>query len=248
MRRSAVTALCILALPAIAYPYGAGPGVWSRLLPERHRPTQMDGLVGTGARHLTLRECPAIGAHAAERDREGLVCRIKGFYPFPQGIQGPVAWLFRDTHQAISISAAGGESKLLLDFMTEGGQAHPVWWDEAVKWRVLMGGSIRGEVRVRNTGAICPGTKLDRMRAAARAYDCSMNLYTNNCRIFCARMEREVQRLNDEDALDSGQPSAQRREALADARMALAIAQSAVLPTLYPISILLLCWTGLRDS
>ena len=131
--------------------------------------------------------------------------------------------------------------------MTEGAQAHPVWWDEAAKWRVLMGGSIRGEIRVRSTGAICPGTKLDRMRAAARAYDCRMNLYTNNCRIFCARMEREVQRLNDEDAQDSGQPSAKRRKALADARMAIAIAQAAVLPTLYPISILLLCWTGLRD-
>ena len=205
-----------------------------------------EGLVGKCARHPHLLQCHSSGPDARRGDR--LVWRVKGFYPFPQGVKGPVAWLFRDTHQAISVSTAGGESKLLIDFMTEGGQAHPVWWDEAVKWRVLLGGSIRGEVRVRSTGEVCGhGTKLHRLAAAATAYDSRMNLYTNNCRIFCARMEREARRLNDEDADDAGLPSARRRVALADARLALAIANAAALPMLYPASILLLCWNGLRD-
>lgn len=235
---------------ALAYPTGtgviltptavlSGGAVLPSVLPA-------EGLVGKcAARHPHLVRSHSSGRHA-RCDR--LVWRVKGFYPFPQGIKGPVAWLFRDTHQAISVSTAGGESKLLIDFMTEGGQAHPVWWDEAVKWRVLLGGSIRGEVRVRGTGEVCEhGTKLHRLAAAATAYDSRMNLYTNNCRIFCARMEREAQRLNDEDADDAGLPSARCRIALADARLALAIANAAALPMLYPASILLLCWNGLRD-
>lgn len=189
------------------------------------------------------------GIRPVPAESERLACRVKGFYPFPQGVNGPIAWLFRDTHQAIEVTTAGGTSKLLLDFMTEGGPAHPVWWDEAVKWRVLLGGSICGEVRVRRTGEICkPDSKLERFKAAAMAYDTRMNLYTNNCRIFCARMEREVQRFNDDEANDAELPSAKRRMALADARLALKIAQAAMMPMLYPGCILLLCWTGFRDS
>ena len=56
--------------------------------------------------------------------REVLLCRIKGFYPFPQGIQGPFSWLFRDTHQAILVSTTAGDCQLFCDFMTEGGQVY----------------------------------------------------------------------------------------------------------------------------
>ena len=99
------------------------------------------------------------------------------------------------------------------------GQAHPVWWDEGVKWKVLLGQSIQGEVRIRTGGrgarpdagreglrlvegmggAASGGddvpsssSKLERLREIAEGYDCSMNLYSNNCRVFCARMRREA--------------------------------------------------------
>ena len=77
-----------------------------------------------------------------------------------------------------------------------------MWFDEATKWRVFLGQNIRGEVRIRIRpagGVVPPGSKLERFWVAAAAYDDRMNIYTNNCRIFCARMEREVARLNDQD-------------------------------------------------
>ena len=200
---------------------------------------------------------------------ERLSCSIRGFYPFPQGVKGPLAWLFRDTHQAISVTTSDGDGGLLLDFMTEGGMAHPVWWDETEKWRVLLGGSIAGEVRVRETGTwdynndtpdqLGGSSKLRRLRAAALAYDDRMNLYSNNCRVFCARMEREVARLNAEEEEDDerreeglaeGAASERPRrraddDAAADARLALALLRAGVLPLLYPAAILWICWTGL---
>jgi len=137
-----------------------------------------------------------------------LSCKVRGFYPFAGGPRGPVAWLFRDTHQALSV-VGEDKARLHMDFMTEGGPAHPVWWDEGVKWKVLLGQSIQGEVRIRSggrgglrlvegvgVGGAAPGasasSKLERLREIAEAYDCRMNLYSNNCRIFCARMRRAV--------------------------------------------------------
>ena len=170
--------------------------------------------------------------------RDALTSRIKGFYPFHGGRpRGPIAWLLRDTHQAIIVSSPSGD-RVFMDFMTEGGAAHPVWWDEASKWQVMLGGCIRGEVRMRNprpSAALRSDPKLDRLRAAAAEYPRSMNIYTNNCRVFCARMEREVARLNSEDPV------------AADARLAYSLLCAGLLPALYPGFFLWLCWSGLRD-
>lgn len=190
--------------------------------------------------------------------REVLSCRIKGFYPFPQGIQGPFSWLFRDTHQAILVSTTAGDCQLFCDFMTEGGQAHPVWFDEATKWRVFLGQNIRGEVRIRIRpagGVVPPGSKLERFWVAAAAYDDRMNIYTNNCRIFCARMEREVARLNDQDChkgdapghAGHGRGTQQMAVVQADVRLAFAILKAVALPLLYPASLLWVFWSGLGD-
>jgi hypothetical protein len=190
-----------------------------------------------------------------------LSCKVRGFYPFPGGPRGPVAWLFRDTHQALSV-VGEDKARLHMDFMTEGGQAHPVWWDEGVKWKVLLGQSIQGEVRIRSGGrgglrlvegvggvtsgvdATSPSSKLERLRQIAEGYDCSMNLYSNNCRIFCARMRREAERLNAEDLEPE---EARSRLMAADVRLAIALVRASALPMLYPAGVLLLCWEGLRD-
>ena len=87
---------------------------------------------------------------------ELLTCRVKGFYPFPEseGGGGLARWLFRDTHQAVAVRSrrrspvACESSSLLMDFMTRGGAAHPVWWSEPVQWHVLLGDGIDGEVRL----------------------------------------------------------------------------------------------------
>ena len=87
---------------------------------------------------------------------ELLTCRVKGFYPFPEseGGGGLARWLFRDTHQAVAVRSrrrspvACESSSLLMDFMTRGGAAHPVWWSEPVQWHVFLGGGIDGEVRL----------------------------------------------------------------------------------------------------
>lgn len=173
--------------------------------------------------------------------REVLSCTIKGYYPFPQGVQGPIAWLFRDTHQAISITSSVGSGSARMDFMTEGGQAHPVWWNEEAKWQVLLGQNIKGEVRVRIYGE--ESAKMQRLLKIARSYDNRMNLYTNNCRIFCARMRREVERLNAEDA-DTGSTTA---ELVADLKLLSAVTAAAALPMLYPAAILWVCWEAVRD-
>ena len=197
---------------------------------------------------------------------EVLECRVRGYFPFPGGPRGPFAWLFRDTHQAISVFGTGPE-RLHMDFMTAGGGAHPVWWDEGVKWQVLLGGSIRGEVRVRGAAAT-PGSKLARLREVAESYDTDMNLcilrafepqstaeppahascppsrYTNNCRIFCARMRREAARINAEDL---AQEDAAWSAMVADARLAVALLRASTLPMLYPGGVLFVCWEGVRD-
>ena len=232
---------------------------------------------------------PEIGRKAGSRKSssssgtctcEKLSCRVKGFYPFAEatrtsdGVGGVLGFLFKDTHQAIIVSSSKGSAKLFMDFMTEGGQSHPVWYNEAVKWNVLLGGNIRGEVRIREVGKVDGGgddaaqaaaapflipaaaasdgaplgdeTKLQSLKRIAARYDCTMNLYTSNCRIFAARMRREVERLNALDSLDAGTPRAIAAELAADARLAAAVLHAGLLPALYPIGVLLVCWDGLQ--
>jgi hypothetical protein len=160
------------------------------------------------------------------------------------------------------------KTSLLMDFMTKNGASHPVWYDEIVKWNVFLGGNIDGEVRVKVLGAktLLQTTntrnekfkdakvlsmnssesnvtypKMTRLIAYANDYDCRMNLYSNNCRMFAARMEREVERLNSEDT-DSEKSS--HEMAVADMRCALRIMWAAVLPALYPLGIILLVYEG----
>ena len=196
------------------------------------------GAVGLAARPLPASvQRPPTAAAAVQRPPtdELLSCRVRGFFPFPSGPQGPLGWLFRDTHQAITVTNGRAGERLTMDFMTAAGQAHPVWWDETVKWQVMLGQSIDGEVCIR--GECSPGSKLERLREAAERYDTNMNLYSNNCRIFCARMRREAVRLNPEAT-----PGA---ELAADARLLLALVRSSTLPMLYPLGILFLCREGI---
>jgi len=237
-------------------------------------------------------------------DDEILTCRIVGFYPFPGGPPrgSIVGYLFRDTHQAILIRSSSKKypvRSISIDYMTEGGQSNPVWWNESAKWAVLLGGSIRGEIRVRglpsdynvdydydygdnadyNSGdgdSSSPviGPKMREIVRAARAYDREMNLYRNNCRIFCARMEREVEAINRKEGEggvleevglgklgnDGGSWIAatttatttvdgQKRSSsllLADIRCAAKVVGASLLPAMYPLGTLWLCWEGLR--
>ena len=80
------------------------------------------------------------------------------------------------------------------------------------------------------------------------------------CRIFCARMSREVERLN---AVECGAPlgaaddgyaarssmtwGSSLAEVAADCRLGLSIAKSALLPALYPLLTLFVCWQGICD-
>jgi len=213
---------------------------------------------------------------AGEEKEEVLSCRIVGFYPFPSYTRtGPLAWLFRDTHQAIIVRTSASNEKVMMDFMTDGGQNHPVWWDEQVKWNVIFGGIIRGEVRVRYTPQKTPliepsemklnhASKIERLMETARAYNCDMNIYGNNCRMFCARMEREVTRLNaesetimeddssdiDRNVILAGHPHNLRLakpqvappDYVADGLLVWRIFYAGLLPALYPLLILWVCW------
>ena len=192
-------------------------------------------------------EVAAAAAAAGETAMDNvLVCRVRGFYPFPAGVKahGPFAFIFKDTHQAIEVRTACGTDRLRADFMTAGGQAHPVWWDERARWHVLFGGSIDGHVRIKNSGTrVGSSPTLQRLRAHLEDYDPRMNLYANNCRVFCCRARREVVRINAE--AESGPQTA--RAVLADARLAVGVLRAGVLPALYPLSILALCWEGIKD-
>jgi hypothetical protein len=163
--------------------------------------------------------------HQGQDQGESLSCRILGFYPFPTPPPpGPLGWLFRDTHQAVmiqsSLSSSSSSSSsqrdritVIMDFMTKDGEFHPVWYNENVKWNVFLGGTIEGEVRVRFLGGnkmnqdqqqdhdweeriLTKNPNMKQLLQIARSYNCEMNLYGNNCRMFAARMEREVERLN----------------------------------------------------
>ena len=160
------------------------------------------------------------------------------------------------------------KTSLLMDFMTKNGASHPVWYDEIVKWNVFLGGNIEGEVRMKALGtktlhqtknstnekvkdanvlsmnsseSNVSYSKINRLIAYANDYDCRMNLYSGNCRMFAARMEREVERINLEGT-DSQTSS--HEMAVADMRCALRIMWAAVLPALYPLGIILLVYEG----
>lgn len=177
-------------------------------------------------------------ANAVEKEK--LSCRIRGFYPFPGEPRDPVSWLFRDTHQGIMVRSSVGSARLFMDFMTRGGATAEVWWNEEAKWMVFLGFPFPGEVRIRNSGtSILPGSKLEQLQKIALTYDCDMNLYTNNCRMFCARMQREVERLNAEDSIYVD-------DIVADSRLALALLTSSMLPLLYPASLAMITYICLH--
>ena len=155
---------------------------------------------------------------------------------------------------------------MLLDFMTKDGELHPVWYDETTKWNVFLGRCIQGEVRIRHLGrkngygdeksdgggsgeyhSRTGSSKMERFLEIAQSYDCNMNLYTNNCRIFCARMEREVYRLNNGGGSELPERTAANPMRPSDLRFATRVALAALLPALYPGIVLLLCWAGLRE-
>ena len=124
--------------------------------------------------------------------------------------------------------------------------SHPVWWDERLKWHVLLGGSIRGEVRMRNYGPPSPpGSKMARLRHRLSAYGSDLSLYSSNCRVFACRAVREVERLNAEDDEDAGSRRAKAAELAADARLAFGLLRAGLLPAVYPLVTLALCWEGL---
>jgi len=102
---------------------------------------------------------------------------------------------------------------------------------------------IPTSIRTTGTGGP-PGSKLARLRCLAENYDRPLNLYSSNCRIFCARVEREVERLNAEDIVSAGHN--RRAELSADLRLAFAVFRAGTLPLLYPLGIVLICWDGLK--
>jgi hypothetical protein len=105
---------------------------------------------------------------------------------------------------------------------------------------------------------------LERLMKYANTYNCEMNLYGNNCRMFAARMEREVERINmnyygdndncgdyDNDIIISTLGSvgdkdwSNMNDAVAiNMRCLLRILGAALLPALYPLGALLLLYKG----
>ena len=183
-----------------------------------------DEPVGNGAAESSSIDTPALEGD----DDSRLKCRVQGFYPFPTPLpKGPLGWMLKDTHQAVLVTSvpppkraqtpcdSGADpgrtnsrpettTTLRMDFMTKGGAAHPVWYDDATRWKVFFGGTIEGEVRIRVLGTgihrggdrNLPSERMERLVRFAESYDTGMNLYSNNCRVFAARAEREAERLN----------------------------------------------------
>ena len=183
-----------------------------------------------------------------------LSASIKGFYPFPGDPlqQGILGWIFRDVHQAVVVRYGGegggdGNERMLVDFMTAGGVTHPVWWDERLKWHVLLGGEIEGEVRIRQYAqSSSADSKMSRLRRRLEEYDTRMSLYSGNCRVFACRVVREVERLNAEDDEDRGSARAWAAARAADARLAFGLLRAGLLPAAYPLAVLALCWEGVK--
>jgi len=224
-------------------------------------------------------------------EEEVLSCRVLGFYPFPNPPpKGVLGWMLRDTHQAILVESSyyslfdGGDERnkttakkrsrspsrkrrkrrvMLVDFMTENSEFHPVWYDEATKWDVMLGGTIRGEIRIRDIGrkrrsnddegegddannntnnGNHPKMEVEEFLRIANSYDRGMNLYTNNCRIFCARMEREIGRLDNDRETDVSAVAS----ASLDVRFLARLAVAVILPAIYPLSAIVLLYFGCR--
>ena len=101
---------------------------------------------------------------------------------------------------------------------------------------------------------------LERLVKAANSYNCDMNLYGNNCRMFTARMEREVERINlnyygdDDNGGDhdndnvigsvSDEDWSDMNDMAMNLRCSLRILGAALLPALYPLGALLLLYEG----
>jgi hypothetical protein len=127
---------------------------------------------------------------------------LSSFSGTPRGLSG---FLFGDVHSAIEITSnVDGQPKLMLDFMTQDGQAADVWSNEYLQLAVLLGTSIPGEIRLLGTGKrarIKGGVELSpqpqRIMEFSDNYDMEMNIYVNNCQTFTRQMEREVKRLNE---------------------------------------------------
>jgi hypothetical protein len=128
----------------------------------------------------TLKQ-PATGVRSTITDGAAatqLSCKIVGFFPFPShAARGPLYWAFKDTHQAVVVKC--GEERLFVDFMTAGGASHPVWWEERLRWLVLLGGRIDGELRIKDRSVgepVASASKLERLRAWMDGYDVRMHL------------------------------------------------------------------------
>ena len=122
-----------------------------------------------------------------------------------------------------------------------------------------------GYVRAAPPSPLAP--RLAAVRDFAAAYDeRPLSLYSGNCRVFCARVRREVSlptpgrhthslthpggtgpaaRSRGSTTLTSRRPARQAAEAAADARLALSLLHAGALPALYPAVALALCWEGL---
>jgi hypothetical protein len=104
-------------------------------------------------------------------------------------------WLLNDVHTAITVTTSAGADRLFADFITADGDSADVWWNEQTQLLVLIAASIPGEVRIKNPSSSLrgdPSPQLQQLRNYAKAYDTNMNIYTNNCRTFTRRMQREV--------------------------------------------------------
>lgn len=225
-------------------------------------PTSLDSTNTTELCFVHNKDIVSVASHNNLTNRKfELTSRVVGFYPFPIAPpRGPVGWILKDVHQAIFVTEtifpdaeetiefpnlASTKKTVRMDFMTKDGARHPVWSDEIVKWNVFFGSSIDGEVRIKWIGEKGDGLeselKLDRLIDYAKGYDCQMNLYCNNCRMFAARMERETIRLNLEGV---DHQDTRRILAVADIRCAVRIMWAAILPALYPLGAILLLYEG----
>lgn len=82
---------------------------------------------------------------------------------------------------------------------------------------------------------------LERIVKYANSYNCEMSLYGNNCRMFAARMEREVERIN---MMYGGNDDGNINGTAINLRCSLRILGAALLPALYPLGALLLLYEG----
>ena len=96
--------------------------------------------------------------------------------------------------------------------------------------------------------------KMQQILQIAESYNCQMNLYTNNCRMFVAAMEREIERLNCDSSTcssdnndDVNTPHAYTTMVLADLRMYFRMLLAILLPTIYPLFAILALYEGFAN-